>query len=150
MDATPASPPPLSSSARTYSGPWEFPRAAFVQHASDPVARYSHDLWRREPDWLRERVGADVSPQMKHAPLATHLQMIADLPVAGLAPAGHGHTYHRELMDAWIEVLGLSEPQALGPIPSGTWIDAQMKEQISQAIEEDLQRYHKGLGKPKD
>ncbi len=129
-------------------GPWNYPRTVFVQHGSDPVVRYSPTLAFREPDWLRERVGPDVSPAMKYTPIATLFQVITDLPVAGLAPAGHGHTYHRELMDVWIKVLGLDEPLAQGNVASGEWITPEMKERIGEAIETDLKKYHKSLGAP--
>lgn len=129
-------------------GPWNYPRAVFVQHASDPVVRYSPDLAFREPDWLRERVGPDVSPAMKYTPIATLFQVITDLPVAGLAPAGHGHTYHRELLDVWIKVLGLDEEVAQGTVANGEWITSEMQEAIAEAIENDLKKYHKSLGEP--
>lgn len=131
-------------------GAWHFPRSVFVQHGSDPVARYTTKLAFREPDWLSERVGPDVSPSMRYTPIATYLQVIADLPVAGLAPSGHGHTYHRELLDSWVKVLALDQELALGRIPAGDWIDNEMKERIADAIEEDLRRYHKGMGAPKE
>ncbi|WRS30697.1 alpha/beta-hydrolase family protein [Actinomycetaceae bacterium MB13-C1-2] len=129
-------------------GKWHYPRTVFVQHASDPVVRYSPTLAFREPDWLRERVGPDVSPAMKYTPIATLFQVITDLPVAGLAPAGHGHTYHGELLNVWMKILGLDEPTAQGRIPSGDWITPEMRELIAAAIETDLKKYHKSLGPP--
>lgn len=125
--------------------PWLFPRTVFAQHASDPVTKYSAKIAFREPDWLRERVGADVTQAMKYTPIASLLQIVADLPVAGLAPEGHGHTYHRELVDVWIKILGLDEPVAQGRVNSGEWIDPDMKQRINAAIQEDLKKYHKGM-----
>lgn len=90
-------------------GEWRFPRIAFVQHASDPVVWYDTPLLWDEPDWLRERAGLDVSPSMSFTPGITFLQVVADLPVAGGAPSGHGHTYHQELIDVWYYVLGFDE-----------------------------------------
>ena len=90
---------------------WRFPRIAFVQHASDPVVWYSAPMIWREPDWLRERVGVDVSPSMSYTPVVTYLQVAADLPVAGGAPQGHGHTYHEELVDVWFYGLGCDEEE---------------------------------------
>lgn len=87
-------------------GEWCFPRLAFVQHASDPVVWYDVPLMWDEPDWLRERDGLDVSASMSYTPGLTYLQVLADLPVAGGAPSGHGHTYHQELIDVWYYVLG--------------------------------------------
>ncbi len=125
-------------------GPWHYPRSVFLQHASDPVVFYTPDLAFSEPDWLRERVGPDVSPQMRYTPLVTYLQVLTDLPVGGLAPAGHGHTYHRELMEVWVKLLGLDEEQARGAVDEGSWITPVMKGRIADAIEEDLADYYKG------
>lgn len=118
-------------------GPWDFPRSVFVQHASDPVVWYTPRLLIYEPDWLRERVGLDVSKSMRYTPIATYLQVLTDLPVAGLAPPGHGHTYHRELIAVWMKVLGFDQETALGRIGSTDWVDKEMKERIGSAIERD-------------
>jgi len=118
-------------------GPWSFPRVVFAQHASDAVVWFQARLTFEEPDWLRERAGKDVSPSMRYTPIATCLQVIADLPVAGLAPAGHGHTYHRELIDVWIKVLGLDGNDMVGNVPAGQWIDEDMKIAIGDAIKAD-------------
>lgn len=90
-------------------GVWESPRIAFIQHASDPVVWYNVPLMVREPDWLRERVGLDVSPNMRYTPFVTYLQVLADMPMAGTAPGGHGHTYEEELVSVWIAVLCLED-----------------------------------------
>lgn len=116
---------------------WDFPRVVFAQHASDPVVWFSHSLALHEPDWLRERAGLDVSPSMRYTPLATYLQVIADLPVAGLASPGHGHTYHRELIDVWIKVLGLDSQSPLVSVESTDWVTPELKEAVAQAIEAD-------------
>ena len=129
-------------------GPWNFPRSVFLQHASDPVVFYNTSLAFSEPDWLRERVGPDVSPEMRYTPLVTYLQVLTDLPVGGLAPAGHGHTYNRELLEVWIKLLALDEEQARGLVASGHWVTPSMKNRIADAIDADLANYHKGLKDP--
>ncbi len=121
-------------------GEWEFPRFALVQHASDPVVFYTPRLGFHEPDWIRERVGLDVSKGMRYTPVTTYLQVLTDLPVAGTAPAGHGHTYHRELVDVWMEILGFDRPHALGRVGSTAWVTPEMKAAIGDAIEKDNQR----------
>lgn len=88
-------------------GQWQWPRVVFAQHASDPVVWYNVPLMIREPDWLRERAGEDVSPNMRYTPFVTYLQILADLPMAGTAPGGHGHTYEEELVPIWLSLLGL-------------------------------------------
>ncbi len=129
-------------------GKWDFPRTAFVQHASDPVALYTPKLAFSEPDWLRERAGKDVSPSIRFSMVNTLLQTIADLPVSGLAPAGHGHTYHEELLEVWTKLLALDEEVALGSVANGDWITPQMKEDIVAWVKKDLSHYFKGVAEP--
>ena len=121
-------------------GPWDFPRSVFVQHASDPVVWYTPRLMIEEPDWLRERVGLDVSRSMRYTPIATYLQVMTDLPIAGMAPPGHGHTYHRELIEVWIRVLGFDQGQAFGRVGDTAWVTKEMKDRIGTAIEHDQLR----------
>ena len=87
-------------------GAWQEPRVAYVQHASDPIPLWSPSLLLEEPDWMHEDVGADVTA-MRWTSFATFWQLTTDLMVAGSTPAGHGHTYHEELVPAWAGVLGL-------------------------------------------
>lgn len=105
-------------------GPWSAPRVAYVQHASDPIARWSPDLLTTEPDWITERAGTDL-PQMSFTTFATFWQLTVDLMVAGTTPAGHGHRYQEELVPAWAGVLGLD--------PTADW------SRVQQSIERN---YH--------
>jgi uncharacterized membrane protein len=91
-------------------GTWEHPRVAYVQHASDPIPRWSPDLLVDEPDWMHEGVDPDVAP-MRWTSFATFWQLTTDMMVAGSTPAGHGHTYREELVPVWAGVLGL-DPNA--------------------------------------
>jgi uncharacterized membrane protein len=86
-------------------GAWEEPRVAYVQHASDPIPRWSPNLLVEEPDWMHERVPADVTA-MNWTSFATFWQLTTDMMVAGSTPAGHGHRYQDELVPAWAGVLG--------------------------------------------
>lgn len=125
-------------------GVWEYPRAVFVQHASDPVVWYTPRLAFREPDWIREKAGVDVSVNMSFTPIATFMQVMCDLPIAGTAPGGHGHTYHRELIPVWVRILGEDDRPVRGDGSSAVtfsladWVDAQMIERIGTAIEVDV------------
>ena len=85
--------------------PWSNPRIVYLQHASDPIAWWNPDLLFREPDWLREPRGYDVSPRMKWIPVVTFLQVSADMAVAVNVPDGHGHRYVRDVVNAWADVL---------------------------------------------
>lgn len=85
--------------------PWSAPRVVYMQHASDPIAWWTPDLLFREPDWLREPRGYDVSPRMNWIPVVTFLQVSADMAVAVDVPDGHGHRYVRDVVNAWAAVL---------------------------------------------
>lgn len=85
--------------------PWPGVRAVYLQHASDPIAWWTPDLLFREPDWLREPRGYDVSPRMNWIPVITFLQVSADMAVAIDVPDGHGHVYVKDVVNAWAAVL---------------------------------------------
>jgi len=93
-----------------YGGPfveWEEPRIVYGQHASDPVVWWSWDLLWREPDWLREQVGRDVSPDLSYTPYVTFWQIASDMPLSVDVPPGHGHEYKDEMVALWAGVMGL-------------------------------------------
>ena len=85
--------------------PWEGPRVLYLQHPSDPIVWWSPRLILRPPDWLREPRGDDVVEALRWIPLVTFWQVTADLPFAVEVPAGHGHVYTREYVDAWATVV---------------------------------------------
>lgn len=85
--------------------PWSEPRVVYLQHASDPIAWWTPDLLFREPDWLREPRGYDVSPRMHWIPVVTFLQVSADMAVAVDVPDGHGHKYVKDVVNGWAAVL---------------------------------------------
>jgi len=63
----------------------------------------------REPEWMREPRGPDVSPSLRWFPVVTAVQLVADMAVASTPPPGYGHNFAAEhYMDAW---LALMEPQ---------------------------------------
>jgi uncharacterized membrane protein len=84
--------------------PWSFPRVVYLQHASDPITWWSPDLLFAEPDWLKERRGYDISPEMNWIPVITFLQVSADMAVAVDVPDGHGHRYVKDVVNAWAAV----------------------------------------------
>jgi uncharacterized membrane protein len=85
--------------------PWEGTRVLYLQHASDPIVWWSPDLLLARPDWLDEDRGPDVLGSVVWTPFVTFWQVTADLPFATAVPAGHGHTYSEEYVDAWAAVL---------------------------------------------
>ncbi len=86
------------------SSPWPSPRLVYLQHASDPVTWWSPELLLREPTWLREPKGRDVLPDMRWYPFVTFWQVSADMAYATAVPAGHGHNYGSEEVDAWADI----------------------------------------------
>jgi uncharacterized membrane protein len=93
---------------------WGSFRIAFLQYASDPITFFSPGSAWREPDWMREPRGPDVSPDLRWFPVVTMLQLAADMMV-GSAPEGFGHEYAAiHYIDAWhalTEPPGWTEPE---------------------------------------
>jgi uncharacterized membrane protein len=88
---------------------WGPLRMLYLQYASDPLTFFSLRSLYREPEWMREPRGPDVSPQLRWFPIVTMVQLAADMPVAGAAPPGYGHNFAPEhYIDAW---LALTEPK---------------------------------------
>ncbi|WP_246211726.1 alpha/beta hydrolase [Phytoactinopolyspora alkaliphila] len=83
---------------------WEEPRIVYVQHGSDGVVWWSSDLLWHEPDWLREPSGDDVLPGLRWLPVVTYWLTTMDMVVAEEVPAGHGHVYLGEYVDAWAAI----------------------------------------------
>ena len=126
-------------------GPWGFPRVVYAQHPSDPVVWWTNKLIWTQPDWLRERAGRDVSLNVEFTRFATYIQVLADLPVAGTAPGGHGHTYHEELIPLWRGILGFDRLFDEAPVHprlaalDGGWVDDAMLERIGIVVHANLE-----------
>lgn len=88
---------------------WGAFRIAYLQYASDPLTFFSLRSFYKEPEWLREPRGPDVSPAFRWFPIVTMVQLAADMPVGGAAPPGYGHNFAAaDFIDAW---LALTEPK---------------------------------------
>jgi uncharacterized membrane protein len=87
------------------AAPWDGTRVLYLKHGSDPIVWWSPRLILTAPDWLREPRADDVVSAMRWIPFVTFWQVTADLPFATGVPAGHGHVYTREYVDAWTRVL---------------------------------------------
>lgn len=85
---------------------WSPPRLALLQHASDPIVWWSPSLLVRQPDWMRERAGRDVTRAMSWLPAVTFWQVATDMPAAVDTPGGSAHRYFEEYVPAWAAVLG--------------------------------------------
>ena len=124
-------------------GDWNYPRVVYAQHPSDPVVWWNSELVWHKPDWISEKVDGDVSPHMQYTRGATYIQVLVDMPVAGTAPGGHGHTYHEELIPLWEAILGLREDEKNAGLYFGLdsrWIQDDTHEKIGRAIRENLSR----------
>lgn len=124
-------------------GDWNYPRVVYAQHPSDPVVWWNSELVWHKPDWISEKVDGDVSPHMQYTRGATYIQVLVDMPVAGTAPGGHGHTYHEELIPLWEAILGLREDEKKAGSHFGLdswWIQDDTHERIGRAIHENLSR----------
>jgi uncharacterized membrane protein len=86
------------------TGPWDDPRVAYLQNASDPIVWWSPQLILHHPDWLRGERGPDVSPGMVWLPFVTFWQVTADLVFAVNVPDGHGHKYEADYVNGWADV----------------------------------------------
>lgn len=124
-------------------GDWNYPRIVYAQHPSDPVVWWNSELVWHKPDWISEKVDGDVSPHMQYTRGATYIQVLVDMPVAGTAPGGHGHTYHEELIPLWEAILGLREDEKNAGLYFGLdsrWIQDDTHEKIGRAIRDNLSR----------
>jgi uncharacterized membrane protein len=91
--------------ARTSNAGWGPMRVVYLQYASDPVTFFDYRSLYREPDWLQQPRGPDVSPLVRWCPIVTLLQLALDMLMATAAPIGHGHVYApAHYIDAWVEV----------------------------------------------
>lgn len=103
-------------SSEPYTADWGDFRIIFLQYASDPITFFDPQSAWREPDWMREPRGPDVSPNLRWFPVVTMLQLLADM-MLGTAPPGFGHEYAAtDYIDAW---LTLTEPEG--------WSDSEIK-----------------------
>src|SRR3954452_23881654 len=86
-------------------GPWQLPRVAYLQNASDPIVWWSPRLLLSRPDWLTGARAPDVSPAMVWLPVVTFWQVTADLAFAVNVPDGHGHHYADDYVNGWAAVV---------------------------------------------
>ncbi len=81
---------------------WGPLRIVYLQYASDPIVFFEPESLYREPEWLRDPRGPDVSDDLRWYPVVTFLQLAGDIAAAEAAPVGYGHEYATEhYIDAW-------------------------------------------------
>ncbi|WP_248313192.1 alpha/beta-hydrolase family protein [Bosea sp. F3-2] len=87
--------------------PWGAMRLVYLQYASDPIVFFDYRDAYRQPDWMRQPRGPDVSAELRWYPIVTMLQLALDMAVATSTPIGYGHVYAPEhYVEAWTTVLG--------------------------------------------
>ena len=85
--------------------PWGAMRIVYLQYASDSVSFFSPLGFYREPAWMNEPRGPDISPELRWYPVVTMLQLLVDMAFATTTPLGYGHLYAPEhYVAAWHEV----------------------------------------------
>lgn len=109
--------------------PWGPLRILYLQYASDPITFFEPESFYREPEWLEEPRGPDVSDRVRWYPVVTMFHLLGDLAVGDAAPVGYGHVYAPEhYVDAWIEVT----------VPEG-WDDSSEVRRLKEHLRESVQ-----------
>ncbi len=89
------------------TGPWDAPRIAILQHATDPITWLGPELIWSRPDWLTDGNRApDVSPYMRWIPVVTAVQVTLDMAMSTAVPARHGHNFGDVMLQGWQAVTG--------------------------------------------
>ena len=83
---------------------WKQPRVVYLQNATDPITYWKLDLLWKHPEWLDDPRGPDVSSHMFWAPVLTFWQTAGDMVFSTGVPAGHGHDYGVNPVDAWAAI----------------------------------------------
>lgn len=96
---------PDGNTLAAVDGPWNPPRIAYLQHASDPITWLSLDILLDRPEWMDEPRGPDVSRHMPYVPIVTFWQLVVDLVMGTNAPLGHGHKFGSAQAEAWSLII---------------------------------------------
>lgn len=110
------------------TGPWDAPRVAILQHATDPITWLGPDLVWQRPEWLMSGNRApDVSPHMHWIPLVTAVQVTLDMFVSVDVPARHGHAFGDVMLEGWVAATddgGLDEAalQRIQDVIESYWV----------------------------
>ncbi|MER7955149.1 alpha/beta-hydrolase family protein [Streptomyces sp. NPDC096030] len=83
---------------------WQWPRAVYLQNASDPVVWWSPDLLLDRPQWLADPLGPDITPEIDWFPFVAFWQTSVDMAVSYGVQAPHGHRYGAGAVDGWAAV----------------------------------------------
>jgi uncharacterized membrane protein len=84
---------------------WNPPRIMYLQNSSDPITYWNFELIWNRPEWLDKPRGPDVSDRMFWAPVVTFWGTLGDMVFSTGVPAGHGHDYGANPVDAWAHII---------------------------------------------
>ena len=80
------------------------PRVVYLQNASDPITWWNVPLAYRRPAWAGEPAAPDRAGAFRWIPIVTFWQTAVDLANSLGVPAGHGHYFGTNVVDAWAAV----------------------------------------------
>jgi uncharacterized membrane protein len=76
----------------------------YLVNSSDPITYWNLKLLWERPEWLDAPRGPDVSKHMFWVPIVTWWTTLGDMAFSTGVPAGHGHQYGPNPVDAWASV----------------------------------------------
>lgn len=88
----------------TVADNWGATRVLYVQYASDAITWWNPDLIWRQPDWISEPRGVDVSDNVRWFPIITFVQITFDQALGNHFLGGHGHNYAPDVVHSWSAV----------------------------------------------
>ena len=88
----------------TVGNNWSDTRVLYVQYASDAITWWNPDLIWRQPDWISEPRGVDVSDNVRWFPVITFAQITFDQALGNHFTGGHGHNYAPDVVHSWAAV----------------------------------------------
>lgn len=81
---------------------WGPMRIVMLQYASDPITFFEPAMFRRQPEWMKQPRGPDISPAFRWIPIVSGLQVGVDIMLSGMVPPGRGHVFSAaNYIEAW-------------------------------------------------
>jgi uncharacterized membrane protein len=90
---------------RVLKTPWPAPRIVYLQHPSDPVPYWGLSALWRPPEWFDAPRGHAVPAAATWFPIVSAIQALSDQIDQLSTPAGFGHNYATDYVNAWALVV---------------------------------------------